>query len=198
MWHEIIPILVMMNPIGLFLYLYPIRQELSRHDFIKVLTKATLISFVILVAFFFSGNFLFEKVFQINFESFRIFGGIVIFSFSYMFIVKGQKAFIHMKENLDDLAAEIALPFMVGAGTLSLTILLSHNVSNFNGVFYLFIASLMAFLIIILLNIFRDKIPKEKWRIAFDKNMEVLLRLNGFFIGAIGVNMVITGILAVI
>lgn len=198
MWNEIIPILVMINPIGLFLYLYPIRQELSRHDFIKVLIKATLISYFILVVFFFSGNFLFEKVFQINFESFRIFGGIVIFSFSYIFIVKGQKAFIHMKEDLDDLASEIALPFMVGAGTLSLTILLSHNVSGLNGVLYLLIALLLAFLIIIVLNIFRDKIPKEKWRIAFDKNMEVLLRLNGFFIGAIGVNMIIGGILAVI
>jgi multiple antibiotic resistance protein len=35
---------------------------------------------------------------------------------------------------------------------------------------------------------------KHKFRVAFDKNMEILLRLNGFFIGAIGINMIIQGI----
>ncbi len=34
----------------------------------------------------------------------------------------------------------------------------------------------------------------EKFKTAFDKNMEILLRLNGFFIGAIGVNMIAIGI----
>ncbi|MFW5755582.1 MAG: hypothetical protein ACOCWK_03195 [Tangfeifania sp.] len=41
---------------------------------------------------------------------------------------------------------------------------------------------------------FRDSIEGKKFKTAFDKNMEVLLRLNGFFIGAIGINMVLTGI----
>jgi multiple antibiotic resistance protein len=198
MWNEIIPILVMMNPIGLFLYLAPIRKQLSRHNFIKVLFKASLISFSILFLFFLTGNFLFEEVFRIHFESFRIFGGIVIFSFSYLFIVKGKKAFIHMKEDLDDLASEIALPFMVGAGTISLTVLLSYKTTMFMGTMILLIAMGLAFLIILLLNLFREKIPLHKFKVAFDKNMEVLLRLNGFFIGAIGINMVITGILGIV
>jgi multiple antibiotic resistance protein len=198
MWQEILPILIMMNPFGLFLYLAPIRKHLSRHDFIKVLLKASGISLSILLVFFFTGNFLFEKVFRIHFESFRIFGGIVIFSFSYLFIVKGNKAFIHMKEDLDDLASEIALPFMVGAGTISLTVLLSYNVDKLSGSLILFSAIMLAFLLIILLNLFREKMPIHKFKVAFDKNMEVLLRLNGFFIGAIGINMIITGIMNII
>lgn len=195
MFDKIIPILVMINPIGLFLYLAPIRKELSKKDFNKVLFKATWTSFGVLLLFFFFGNFLFEKVFRISFEAFRIFGGIVIFSFAYLFIVKGQKAFIHMKENLDDLASEIALPFMVGAGTLSLTILLSTSTGYLNGPFVLFVALSLACLIILLLNILRDRLPKKHLKIAFDKKMELLLRLNGFFIGAIGVNMILTGII---
>jgi multiple antibiotic resistance protein len=81
-----------------------------------------LISFAICLSFFYIGDIIFQETFQIDFESFRIFGGIIAFSYACYFIVKGQKAVIIMKEDLDDLAAEIALPFMVGAGMISLSI----------------------------------------------------------------------------
>jgi multiple antibiotic resistance protein len=133
-------------------------------------------------------------VFQIDFESFRIFGGIIIFSYAYFFIVKGQKALIMIKENLDDLASEIALPFMVGAGTISLSILVSYNHTMWIGLFIMVLVFAINFGTIYFLKKMRDNLEGKKWRTAYDKNMEVLLRLNGFFIGAIGINMVLTGI----
>jgi len=184
----------MVNPFALFLYLEPVRKDLSPKAFNILLLKASLISLVISLVFFFSGTLFFEKVFRINFESFRIFGGIIIFSYAYFYIVKGQKALIIMKEDLDDLASEIALPFMVGAGTISLSILLSQKTSWTTGSLTLLIIYGLNFVIIFALNQFRQSIEKRKFRTAFDKNMEVLLRLNGFFIGAIGINMVLVGI----
>jgi multiple antibiotic resistance protein len=191
---SIIEFLVMLNPFALFLYLEPIRKDLDKKVFIKVLLKASLISFAISWLFFFLGEFIFQSVLQIHFESFRIFGGIIIFSFAYYFIVKGEKALIIMKENLDDLASEIALPFMVGAGTISLSIILAQKHSYFFGTIALIIIFSINFMILVFLLLFRNSIEKRKFKTAFDKNMEVLLRLNGFFIGAIGVNMVILGI----
>ena len=35
----------------------------------------------------------------------------------------------------------------------------------------------------------------KKFRIVFDKNMHVLVRLNAFFMGAIGIDMIVAGIL---
>ena len=191
---SIVEFLVMVNPFALFLYLEPVRKDLSPKAFNILLLKASLISLVISLVFFFSGTLFFEKVFRINFESFRIFGGIIIFSYAYFYIVKGQKALIIMKEDLDDLASEIALPFMVGAGTISLSILLSQKTSWTTGSLTLLIIYGLNFVIIFALNQFRQSIEKRKFRTAFDKNMEVLLRLNGFFIGAIGINMVLVGI----
>ena len=144
--------------------------------------------------FVYFGNFIFESVFQIHFESFRIFGGIIIFSFAYFFIVKGQKALIMIKENLDDLASEIALPFMVGAGTISLSILLSQNMDYMNATIALATIFIINFILLVILVQLRNTIDKKKFKTAFDKNLEVLLRLNGFFIGAIGVNMIVIGI----
>ena len=194
MLSSIVEILVMINPFALFLYLEPIRKDLSHKSFMLVIFKATLISLFICLAFYFSGDFLFKKVFMIDFESFRIFGGIIIFSYAYFFIVKGQKALIMIKENLDDLASEIALPFMVGAGTISLSILLSQKHTLWMGALALLIIFAVNFLVLFTLKKFRDSIDGRKFKTAFDKNMEVLLRLNGFFIGAIGINMVLTGI----
>lgn len=186
--------LVMLNPFALYLYLEPVRKDLSPKAFTILILKASFISFVVCLVFFFSGNVFFEKVFQIDFESFRIFGGIIIFSYAYFFIVKGQKALIIIKEDLDDLASEIALPFMVGAGSISLSILLSQNTSYLIGPLLLLVIFILNFGVIYLLNRFRNAIDKKKYKIAFDKNMEILLRLNGFFIGAIGINMMLTGI----
>ncbi|MFW6246256.1 MAG: MarC family protein, partial [Tangfeifania sp.] len=171
-----------------------IRKDLTHKSFMIVIFKATLISLFICLVFFLSGDFIFRQVFQIEFESFRIFGGIIIFSYAYFFIVKGQRALIMIKENLDDLASEIALPFMVGAGTISLSILLSQKHSLLIGATSLFIIFSVNFLVLFAMKRFRDSIEGKKFKTAFDKNMEVLLRLNGFFIGAIGINMVLTGI----
>ena len=184
----------MLNPFAVFLYLEPIRKNLDHHSLLKVIFKATIISFLICLVSFYLGNIIFKDILQINFESFRIFGGIVIFSFAYLFIVKGQEALIMMKEDLDDLASEIALPFMVGAGTISLSILLSQSTSKFMGLISLITIFSLNFFILIGLIKFRGSIEKRKFRIAFDKHMGILLRLNGFFIGALGVDMIIKGI----
>lgn len=195
MISSIIAFVVMLNPFALFLYLQPIMKELDDKTFNRVLIKANLISFGVYLIFLLFGDFIFKGLFQIHFDSFRIFGGIIIFSFAYLFIVKGERAMIQMKGDLDDLASTIALPFMVGAGTISLTILMVHQYERVLAFFMLGGALLINYLFIMLLKEIRVQIEKRKFRVAFDKNMEVLLRLNGFLVGAIGVNMIVTGIL---
>lgn len=194
MFSLLISFIVMINPVALFLYLQPIMLELDHKAFRKVLIKASLTSFSIYLLFFLFGDVIFTEVFQINFEAFRIFGGIVLFSFAYFYIVKGQKAMLRMKENLDDLANEIALPFMVGAGTISLAILMKEQLDYSLGIATLLLALTASYFVVMGLKFTRDKLKKEKFRIAFDKNMEIIVRLNGFFVGAIGINMMNTGI----
>ncbi|MBD3310476.1 MarC family protein [Candidatus Woesearchaeota archaeon] len=194
----IIVFLVMLNPFALFLYLNPVMEELSHKDFLKVLLRATLISFVIFSFFLFFGDAIIQRVFLINFDSFRIFGGIIIFSFAFLYIVKGQHALITMKESLDDLASEIALPFMIGAGTISLSILMSNQYPVQQAFGALVTILVLNYLFIVGLKFIKDQLSKRKLKIAFDKNMQILLRLVGFFVGAIGVNMIITGITNII
>lgn len=192
--------MAMINPFAMFLYLEPVMKELSSGSFRKVLVKATAISFFIFVIFLATGTLIFKDIFQIHFEAFRIFGGIIIFSFAYLYIVKGQKAMIQLREDLDDLASDIALPFMVGAGTISLIVLMSFEMQFSLGVLAIAIVLMANFGIIISLKYLKEslhndtKAKTKMLKIAFDKNLGILLRLNGFFLGAIGINMIIAGI----
>ena len=190
----ILSFLVMLNPFALFLYLKPLMKDLSKAEFRSVFLKATIISMSIFLIFLLFGDVFFTMVFRINFESFRIFGGIVLFSFAYIFIVQGKKAFLQIKGDLQELASEIALPFMVGAGTISLTILMADQLELWEGLLSLFIILLVNFVIIMGLKLLRENMRSKKVQTAFDMNMELLLRINGFFLGAIGVDMVVTGI----
>lgn len=193
MISSVVAFLVMLNPFAMFLYLSSVREELNIRDFLKVLFRATLISFTVFLVFMLTGNFLFTDIFQIEFSSFRMFGGVIIFSFAYLFIIKGQKAFIMMKGSLDDLAEEIALPFMVGAGTIYMAVLMAKELPLYEALIGLVVVMTINYLIILFLTLIRDALPKKDLRIAFDKNMGILLRLNGFFLGAIGINMIFEG-----
>lgn len=194
MIKEFISFLVLQNPIALFIYLSPIMNDLNNKDFLKVLFKASLISFVIYAAFIITGNFVFEKILMIDYDAFRIYGGIVLFSLSYLYIVRGSKGFITMKEDLDDLASEIALPFMIGAGTIYLSIVMGKNIGRVNGFLVMVLVMVINYLTIVGLKYVKDNISKKKFRIAFDKNLQIFMRINGFFIGAIGIDMIVKGI----
>lgn len=190
---SVVAFLVLLNPFALFIYLQPVMRELSDGNFLMVLFRASTISWFIFSLFSFSGDFIFTKVLQINFEAFRIFGGIIFFAFAFMYVIHGRRSLIEMKEDLRDLASEIALPFMVGAGTLSLSILMGHRFVFYRS--FILIALILAINYgIIVLLMYTRKTLSARMRVAFDKNMEILLRLNGFFVGAIGLNMVIVGV----
>jgi multiple antibiotic resistance protein len=194
MLKTILSFIVMMNPFALFLYLSPVMKDLKQKEFLLVLIKATFISYAIILFFILSGDFIFTYLFQIEFNSFRIFGGIVIFSFAYFYIVKGKKALIQLRGSLDDLAAEIAMPFMVGAGTISLAILAAEEHNMLTNMVILPLILIINFSIIVGLKFIRDHLMQKRLRIAFNKSMGILLRITGFFVGAIGIDMILIGI----
>jgi multiple antibiotic resistance protein len=83
---------------------------------------------------------------------------------------------------------------MVGAGTISITLLISKNHPIPIGIGMIVAAVALSIVIILIMKQIRRLLAKRKLEIAFDKNMEILIRLNGFFVGAIGINMILTGI----
>jgi multiple antibiotic resistance protein len=48
--------------------------------------------------------------------------------------------------------------------------------------------------LVFFLTILKYSLFKERLKVAFDKTMGMFLRLNGFIVGAIGSNLIISGI----
>jgi len=189
-----ISLMFLLNPFALFVYLNPIMEDLSPYDFFKVLFKATLISFIIFIIFSLFGKLIFSHVLHISIHAFRIFGGAVIFAMALTYIILGKQSLITLRGSLDDLASEIAMPFLVGAATISVCILIGEKFSPATSVILITLALATNYLMIVLLYYIKTKIPSKALRIAFNKVLVYSLRINGFFIGAIGVNMIIQGI----
>lgn len=189
-----ISMIVLINPFALFVYLIPVMKDLTLGDFYKVLFKASIISFFIFIIFSQFGEYIFYNVFSIQFDSFRIFGGLVIVIMALVFIIQGKRSFITLKGTLDDLASEIAMPFLVGAATISISILIGKKFSFIESVIIIAAALLVNYGTIMVLVIIKEKLPSYKMKVAFEKFLVYLLRINGFLVGAIGVDMTIVGI----
>lgn len=187
--------LILLNPFALFIYMLPLYKEQKLGTFFKILTGATLISYVIYAAFAIFGQSIFE-VLKVNFEAFRIFGGIVLISFALSFILQGKKSMINTRGEIGKLASEVALPFIVGAGTITQSILIGEAQTSLRAAFIVGVVMLANFCIVGGLMTVRDQLEKahSKYTVAFDKNAEILLRINGFIVGAYGVDLIVVGI----
>ena len=194
MFSYVLAFLVMLNPFALFVYVKNVREELPDSDYYKILIKANIQSFVIYSVFAVFGYFLFNHVFRINFESFRIFGGIVLFSLGLVIIIQGRRSVITLKGTLDDIASEVAIPFIVGPGSITLSIIIGNEFAPPFALGIITLAMIINFYIVYILSVMRKRLLHDHARESFDKKLGLYLRLNGFFIGSIGINMVITGI----
>ena len=193
MLQYILYFLVLMNPIALFVYVIPLKRELGFDTFLKVLRKASLISFVVFATFAVFGAFIFTDIFQIRFSSFRLFGGVLLVAFALKFILQGDQAMIDTKGQIDSIASQVALPYMVGSATIALAILMGNRFGSLTAV--LMIGSVMAlvFAIVTMLAAIREH-ATSVFKAAMDTNLQILLRINGFFIGAIGFDLIVSAI----
>lgn len=188
----IISFLILLNPFALFVYLLPLKKELGLRSLSSILTRASLISFVVYMLFAVLGTQLFN-VLLIDFESFRIFGGIVLVSFALSFILLGKQSMINTKGEINKIAAEVALPFIVGAGTITQSILIGNVYSDAKSALTIFLVMIANFSIVMSIAYIRQRL-NPKLKIVFDRNAEIILRLTGFLVGAYGVNLIVVGL----
>ena len=190
----LLSMIVLINPFALFVYLVPVIKDLPFGAFLKVLFKASLISYVIYAVFSQFGEFIFNNILSIHFESFRIFGGLIIIAIALDFIIQGKKAFLTMKGSLQELASEIALPFMVGASSIAISIIIGNKFATLQALLIIALALSINYGTIVLLVLLKNHLPSKKLKLAFDNFMGYFLRINGFLVGAIGIDMTSEGI----
>jgi multiple antibiotic resistance protein len=185
--------LVILNPFSQVLVLWDLMKEYDWKTFASIYGKATLLSYLVFVLFAVTGEMLFVKVFLVRLDSFRIFGGLIILYISFRYITSGPGSNMLFKGNISDLAPQISLPFIVGPATLWISILIGKAYSIPIGLAGLAAVMLINFLGVVVVHVFINELEGYKETLV-GKYFSILMRINALFIGAIGVEMILTGI----
>ena len=189
---SLISFLAILNPFALCLYLAGVMDDLNFRDFIRVLTAASILSFVVFFVFALVGQPLLVDVLSVKPQALRVFGGVVFFVVAYNYVTKGYRAAEVLRGSLEELPSAIALPYMIGAGTLTQAILIGKQNSPRPSIFVVFLGVATCFLVVAGFKLVRDHMRAAREHV-FVRYVNILSRINGLLIGAISTEMILSG-----
>lgn len=184
---------VLLNPFILSVYLSDLVASLSLARFARQLLRASLISLAVFVVFAWGGDAIFEDVLQVRFASFLIFGGVT-------FLIIGIRLILGTGPAVDALAADsghapasIAMPFIVGPGTISASVLAGSRleiIAAGTAIAAALAAALVAMLAIKALHDF----VRTRNEVLISRYSEIAGRVTALFTGSFAIEMILAGI----
>jgi small neutral amino acid transporter SnatA (MarC family) len=192
-YEALVSFLAILNPFALCLYLEDVMAKLERKGFVRVLGSACLFALVVFWLFAYGGEPFLRRVLRVRPEALRVFGGMIFLVVGYNYAVKGYRTAELLRGSLEELPAAIAMPLMIGAGTITQSILIGKALPMWEWMLVLGIGVAASFGIVVAFKVIRDHVRARR-EALFDRYVAVLARINGLVIGAISVNMIVTGL----
>ena len=185
-------LLGLLNPFALSVYLLDLIHKLDRGTFLRVVVRAALISASVFSAFALTGVAFFEKVLQVRFAAFQIFGGILFLVIALRFVVSGGGAVGALRgDNPEHLAGAVAMPFMIGPGTVGASVIIGRR-SAALGLVAIALA-LLATLAFLLLSKWTYDHLRERNAKLVTRYVDIVGRVTSLVIGTIAVQMILSG-----
>ena len=121
-WNSSTLLFLLLNPFSMSIYLSSLIEDLDRRTFRQVLMRGTLIATSTFILFAWVGDAIFTDILQARFAAFLIFGGIVFLVMGVRLVFNGAETFRMLRGDPEHLGGTIAMPFMIGPGTVSASI----------------------------------------------------------------------------
>lgn len=188
-------LLMLLNPFLIIIYLIDVVQRMDRRQFTRVIFRAALIAMIVFWFFAILGDVVFISVVQAEFASFQIFGGIVFLLIGLQFVFRGPTAIEILRGDSKQLAGAIAMPLLIGPGTISASVIAGKKLAPLAACASVFLAVSISILIMISLKILHDfTLPKRGALIQ--RYIEIAGRITALFVGTISIEMIMKGIRA--
>ena len=184
---------VLLNPFLLSIYLLDLIQELDLRRFVRVLVRGSAISGVVFVAFGWAGDAIFSRVLQVRFCAFQVFGGIVFLVIAVRFILVGSQAIKSLRGSAEHLAGSIAMPFMIGPGTVSASVLAGTRLPVLMAALAILSALSLTVLTVVVLKALHDFVRRQNERLV-ERYVEIVGRVSALVIGTIAIEMILQGV----
>ncbi len=182
------------NPLGTMPVFLSITQGMGESDRDRILRRATVISFFILIAFTIGGQLLF-KLFGISTNGFRIAAGFIIFKIGFD-MLQAKYSNTKLKEEevkvyADDISiTPLAIPMLCGPGAIANGIVLMDQAATIPYKVTLFASIIIIYMLSYLVLRFSSRL--DKW--IGETGNNVMMRLMGLILMVIAIECFVTGL----
>ena len=188
-------LLVLLNPFLLIIYLIDVVEKLDRGQFTRVLIRAGLIATAVFCCFAVLGDAAFSDVLQAEFASFQIFGGFVFLLIGLQFVFRGPQAIKILRGESRHLAGAIAMPILIGPGTISASVIIGKRLDALQACGAVFVSVMISIIMMIALKAAHD-IVRPKREPLIQRYIEIAGRITALFVGTVSIEMIMQGIRA--
>ncbi len=184
----------LINPLGVMPIFMTMSADLTPEDRARTARKASLVGFIIIVAFALSGQLLF-KFFGISVNSFRIVGGVIFFIMG-MDMLQARLTKVKLKDSevkkyVNDISiTPMAIPMIAGPGAITNAIVLMEDAGSMAGAAVLITALALVTLLTYFILLSSSRIIKA----LGETGNNVLMRLMGLIVMVIAVEFFFSGL----
>jgi len=187
MLDEILLMIVVINPFSKMLFTILLCKEYSGKELLQIVVRSNAIALLILSIFSFAGYWILKEFFHISIYSLRIAGGIVLAKIGFDYLDKGATFVVKRTKSLLEISAvPIATPLIAGPAAIATVVTISVESGVLASVIALSVGILINFLLMIFALVFSKRIGETL--------IIVLIRILGLFIMALGVEMLLSGV----
>jgi multiple antibiotic resistance protein len=136
---------------------------------------------------------LFRDILQAQFASFQVFGGIVFLLIAMRFVFQGNSAIAALRGESKHIAGAIAMPVMIGPGTIGASILIGKRLSQLNAVLSVLVAVCASMIAIVLLKYVHDFV-RERNEPLVQRYIELAGRVSALVVGTFAIEMIMRGL----
>lgn len=183
----------LLNPFLMSIYLIDLITDLKLGMFVRVLARGALISGVVFLLFAWGGDAIFSQYLHVRFASFQLFGGIIFLLIGVRFVLRGGDAMRDIRGKPEHIAGSIAMPFMIGPGTVSASVVIGAQLPVPNAAAVIFLTLALTVLLVSAIKLAHDYVKERNARII-DRYLEIVGRLSALLIGTIAVDMILEGL----
>ncbi|MCA9112189.1 MAG: MarC family protein, partial [Planctomycetaceae bacterium] len=187
--RSVLLLLALLNPFLVIVYLLDAVETLDRLTFSRVLLRAVLIAGVIFSCFAVAGDVIFSSIIQAEFASFQIFGGVVFLLIGLQFVFRGPTAIEIVRGESKYLAGAIAMPVLIGPGTLSASVIIGKRLSPLAACGAIIIALIISVAVMILLKSLYDYVRTAHEELV-QRYIEIAGRVTALYVGTVSVEMI--------
>jgi len=184
---------VLLNPFLLSVYLLDAFRRLDAATFTAVMLRGAAISTGVFLLFGWLGEDVFRDVLQVRFASFLVFGGVIFLLVGVRFVFQGPQAVELLRGEPEHVAGSVAMPFMVGPGTINASILAGYRLPFPDAALAIVSAVLATAVIVIALKRVYDWVKERNERLV-SRYVDLCGRISALIIGTFAVEMIFLGV----